>query len=139
MSNRFRVITVGLVVNSSWEVLLWKRAETEDVFPWCWAVPWGKVEIDGNEQTWDILEQSVVREIEEEIWIEVSNCRYLSSHYGHNWWEFKIYIAFIADHISWTPQALDETESVAFFTIEDALKLNLAPNVNILLSQLNRE
>lgn len=135
-TNRFKVITVWIVCNSYNEVLLWKRAETEDVFPWCRAIPWGKVELDWDENTRDILEQSVVREIKEEIWIEVKNCRYISSHYGFNWWEFKLYIAYKADHMSWTPQALDETEEVKFFTIKDALQLKLAPNVDIILQQL---
>ena len=124
------------MVNENNHVLLWKRAETEDVFPWCWAIPWWKVEIEWEEENWNILEQSVIRELEEEVWIEVWECKYLSSHYWFNWWEFKIYIAFKAKHISWNPQALDETEEVEYYSIDEALKLKLAPNVDVLLKQL---
>lgn len=136
MNNKFKVITVGVVTNDKNQVLLGKRAETEDVFPGCWGIPGGKVELDGTEKNRNILEQSVQRELEEEVWIQVWKCSYLSSHYWHNWGEFKLYIAFTAQHLSWTPQALDDTEEVKFFDIKEAMALKLAPNIEIILDEV---
>ncbi len=138
MINRFKVITVWLIINAEHQVLLWKRSETEDAFPWYRAIPWGKVELDWTEDTRNILEKSVQRELEEEVGIQVGECKYLSSHYGHNWWEFKLYIAFTAKHLWGIPQALDETEEIKFFDINDTADLKLAPNVATILSQLSQ-
>ncbi|HMT27082.1 MAG TPA: NUDIX domain-containing protein, partial [Candidatus Absconditabacterales bacterium] len=136
--NRFKVITVGLIINAEHQVLLGKRSETEDAFPGYRAIPGGKVELDGTEDTRNILEKSVQRELEEEVGIQVGECKYLSSHYGHNGGEFKLYIAFTAKHLGGIPQALDETEEIKFFDINDTADLKLAPNVATILSQLSQ-
>lgn len=135
MEKKFKVITIWIVKNDQWEILLWKRSLTENAFPGFRSIPWWKVEINWTQSTRNILEDNLKKEYMEEIWIEIWEFKYLSSHYWFNNWEFKLYIAFSAKHLSWIPQALEDTDYVKYFDVESALKLQLPPNIDVLLKQ----
>ncbi|MBP9780015.1 NUDIX hydrolase [Candidatus Gracilibacteria bacterium] len=139
MQNSFKIIVSGLVVNKDGEFLLAQRSELEEVFPGYWAIPGGKVEINGNESPHDVLESNLQRELKEELGIDVGCFRYLNSHFNYNQDQYKIYICFLGECISDAiPQPLEDTIDVRYFSIEKIKDLQLAPNVGELVEIANR-
>ena len=118
----FRIVLAAAIFREG-KVLLGKRSEDEDVLPGYWGLPGGNLSTIGNIQ--DIFEKELKREIMEEIGVEIKNIRYLESH-SHE--KQVINISFIVDIESGKPQALDETEEVKWFTLEEVKELKLTPH-----------
>ncbi len=81
------VVATGIVVKDS-RYLIAKRSESEKAFPGKWTVPGGKLEMSDytkrtpdttSGQWYNICEDVVVREIEEEVGLKVKNIKYLTS------------------------------------------------------------
>ncbi len=70
------LIVHALIVNANGEILLIKRAETEDVLPGVWDIPGGTLE-DGEDP-----KEGTTREVKEETNLEVKNLRLF--HYTSN-------------------------------------------------------
>ncbi len=119
----YKIIIAAIIFNSDKKVLLAKRSMTEDVLPGYWGIPGGKVESRGNIP--DILEQEIKREVKEEVGIEIKNLRYIESHLNESG---KLNICFMCDIDKGRPKALDESEEVGWFTLEQAKDMNLTPH-----------
>jgi ADP-ribose pyrophosphatase YjhB (NUDIX family) len=109
-----------------------------------WASPGGKVD---NELEVNIVENTVIREIEEEVGVKVSKkLVFLGSDSfirssGHH----VVVLTFLAEYLSGKPRPLEDQEDVKWFTIADMLKLidddpqmsYLMPKVQMLQNYLN--
>ena len=81
------VVVTGILVNSDGKFLIAKRAEWEKAFPGKWTVPGGKLEVleyalkqkDTSSHWYNVLENSLKREIKEEVGIEIKNIGYVTS------------------------------------------------------------
>ena len=118
----FRIVLTCVIIKEK-KVLLGKRSENDDVLPGYWGLPGGNITSVGN--ILDIIEKELMREIFEEVGVEIGNIKYIESH-SHE--KQIVNICFSADIISGEPKALDETEEVKWFTFEQAKKLKLTPH-----------
>ena len=81
------VVVTGILVNKEGKYLITKRADWEKAFPGQWTVPGGKIEVldyvlrkkDTSEHWYNILEDSLKREILEEVGLEINNLGYVTS------------------------------------------------------------
>jgi NAD+ diphosphatase len=78
-----------------------------------------------------VLENNLKREVREELGVEIGDIRYLDSHMWTDIDPPKITIVFTAKIISGIPNPCDTNEvtDVKWWTMEDALKLELPPHV----------
>ncbi len=130
MNYNFKVITIWIVYDDENRVLLWKRSMDENVYPGYWSLPGWKLEISPDADSRHLLEYNLKKEIQEEVWIEVSDLRYLNNHYSIRWdWEQILYICFAAKHSWWEPQPLEDTDEVKFFGFEECKSFDFPPNV----------
>ena len=90
--------------------LLTKRSSKDDQAAGKRAVPWGKADMElGN----SIVENTLKREILEEVWVEIDNFKFLWSDAfirssGHH----VVGLSFAADHISGEALPLDDQDEV---------------------------
>lgn len=72
-----QIVTAGaIIINDEKKILLVKRASDKKLFPNAWSFPGGKLE------EWESLDETVVREVKEETWLNlVSFEKY--SYIGH--------------------------------------------------------
>lgn len=131
MNFNFKIITIWIIYDKKNRILLWKRSIDEDVYPGYWSLPGGKLEISLEENdNRNLLEYNLQKEIREELGIEVNKIHYLNNHYMiRGEWEQILYICFSAQHLSWEPQPLEDTEKVQFFTLEECKSFDFPPNV----------
>jgi len=81
------VTATGIVVNSQNEFLIVKRANWEKAFPGKWTVPGGKLEVldyslkrkDTSEHWYNVIEDLLRKEINEEVGLEIKNIGYVTS------------------------------------------------------------
>lgn len=126
----FKIITSIVIQDEKGRFLLGKRSMDEDVFPGLWSIPGGKVE-HGPVQH-DVLEKNVQKEVEEEMGVEVNVDSYVQSHSDG---KGKIYIIFKGHITKGTPQALEDTEKVDWFTFEEVKEDTLCPEVYGILTK----
>ncbi|QUG40367.1 NUDIX domain-containing protein [Psychrobacillus sp. INOP01] len=106
--------------NEKW--LLVRRSEKEDHAAGLLSLVGGKVEIDGI--TSNILEETLKREITEEVGIEVSNLKYVnSSLFETDTGLTVIDIVFLCEHQSGEPYAkcLDEVSDIFWMSTQEIL------------------
>lgn len=80
------VVVTGIIAKDG-KYLITKRAEWEKAFPGRWTVPGGKVKVldytlkkkDTAELWYNILEDALSREIQEEVGLEIKNIGYITS------------------------------------------------------------
>ena len=84
-----RIAITGIIWRkgaNGYEYLITKRSEEKKAFPGKWTVPGGGLEVDdyvntppthAGEQWYNTVEKTLLREIEEEVGLEVSNVTYL--------------------------------------------------------------
>ncbi|MBI2628812.1 NUDIX domain-containing protein [Candidatus Pacearchaeota archaeon] len=80
------IVVTGILVKDG-KYLITKRAEWEKAFPNKWTVPGGKLEVldyalrkkDTSEHWYNVLENSLKREIMEEVGLNIKNMGYVTS------------------------------------------------------------
>lgn len=86
--NQMHYVTVtGILVNSEGKYLITKRADWEKAFPGKWTVPGGKLEVldyvlrekDTGSHWYNVLEDGLKREVEEEVGLEMGTIGYVTS------------------------------------------------------------
>ncbi|KKQ81453.1 MAG: NUDIX hydrolase [Parcubacteria group bacterium GW2011_GWF2_38_76] len=126
MRHNFNSVNVSTIIfNQKGQVLLGKRSMDEDVYPGLWCIPGGKIDVEPCED--GVIEKNLQREVREEIGIEIEPVFYLTSNCLLNGDEAKLYLIFVSEHISGDPRALDGTEQVKWFDIEELSHDMLTP------------
>lgn len=129
---------VGAVIHDNvGRFLLAQRAHNDDLLPGKWAIPAGHVEAD--ESNVDVLEESLRREVHEEIGVEITIERLLDTHVyvGDN--TKKLYTIFLCTIAGGTPAPLCETAAVRWVTLDEAHSMDLAPQVDRMLGKAAQE
>ena len=127
MENKYlyKLVLSTVMFNSEKKILLGKRSMDENVLPGYWGLPGGKAEY--RESISDFLEVELKREIMEEVGVNIENIKYLESHLNGPSGKVNIcFISYIKEGD--IPEALDETEEVGWFSLEEAKELQLTPN-----------
>jgi len=104
------------IINDEKKILLIKRSNYTKVFPWFWAFP------GGRSDSWELPEETVVREIKEEVWLDFEPKELLKI---SSYKDRKLYRYFW----SWTWNINiqeSEIDDYNWYTHEEALDLNLA-------------
>lgn len=132
MNDTYKIIVSCVIFNDNGQVLMGKRSMREEVFPGLWGIPGGKVEYDASSTS--VLEDNLVREANEEMGIVIRPDKYLSSNFNKE--ATKLYIIFTAKHISGEPKALEDTEEVRWWNINELNAEELTQNTynNIILA-----
>ncbi len=81
------VVVTAIITNSDWKYLIAKRASWERGFSGRWTVPGGKLEVldyvlrekDTPHHWYNVLEDSVRKEVREEVGLEVGPLGYVTS------------------------------------------------------------
>lgn len=87
MEKKMHLITVTGIIIKDGKYLITKRSENEKAFPGQWTVPGGKLEPedylerdkDTSEHWYNVFEHLLRREVKEEVDLEITNIRYLTS------------------------------------------------------------
>ena len=109
--------------------LLIKRSEKEEHAGGTLSLVGGKVDYEGTSS--DILERTLIREIYEEVGIEVSNLRYVnSSSFVTDLGLHVVDIVFLCDHRSGEAYAKspDEVDSVCWMSTQQILNNDAIPS-----------
>lgn len=111
------VVFVEAWVKRGNKYLLAKRSSKDDQAAGKWAVPGGKVD---TELESDIVENSLKREVLEEVGIEVDNFQFLASRSfirssGHH----VVALSFIADYKSGQALPLEDQDEIRWVTLEE--------------------
>ena len=111
------VVFVEAWIRKGDKYLLAKRSSKDDQAAGKWAVPWGKVDMELED---DIVENALKREVMEEVWLEVDNFQFLGNNSfirssGHH----VVGLSFIAKWQSWEAQPLEDQDEVRWVTIEE--------------------
>jgi 8-oxo-dGTP pyrophosphatase MutT (NUDIX family) len=81
------VVVTGILINKEGKMLIVKRADWEKAFPGRWTVPGGKLEVldyvlrekDTPHHWYNIFEDLLKREVNEEVALEIKNIDYVTS------------------------------------------------------------
>jgi 8-oxo-dGTP pyrophosphatase MutT (NUDIX family) len=81
------VTVTGILVNLQGKYLIAKRADWENAFPGKWTVPGGKLEVldyvlkekDTKDHWYNVLENLLKKEVEEEVGLEIKDINYVTS------------------------------------------------------------
>lgn len=111
------VVFVEAWVKKGNTYLLAKRSSKDDQAAGKWAVPGGKVDMELES---DIIENSLKREVMEEVGVEVSNPRFFASRSfvrssGHH----VIGLSFLLDYESGEAKPLEDQDEVKWVTMEE--------------------
>lgn len=111
------VVFVEAWIKKDNKYLLAKRSSKDDQAAGRWAVPGGKVDMDVESH---IIENSLKREIMEEVGIEVENFKFLASRSfirssGHH----VVGLSFTAEYKSGEARPLEDQEEVRWVTISE--------------------
>lgn len=101
--------------------LLAKRHSEDDQAAGKWAVPGGKIDLELED---NIVENSIKREVREEVGVEVENCQFLaSSSFVRSSGHHVVALSFLVDYKSGEAKPLEDQEEVRWVTIEELEKL----------------
>jgi len=126
MRHAFDSVNVSTVIfNDNKQVLLAKRSMREDVYPGLWCIPGGKLDVTNCDE--GVIEKNLLREVREEVGIEIKLLSYVASNSLVSEDEAKLYMIFISKYISGNATALDDTDDVRWFNIEDISEDMLTP------------
>lgn len=126
MRHNFNSVNVSTIIfNQKGQVLLGKRSMSEDVYPGLWGIPGGKVDVEPCDN--GAIETNLKREVKEEIGIEIEPIFYLTSNCLVKGDEAKLYLIFVSEHLSGEPAALEDTEEVKWFALDELTPEMLTP------------
>lgn len=128
MDARHFVVNVDAAVSQDGEYLLIERAASEDHAAGMLGLPGGKVEWAAGDS--DVFEQTVVRELDEEVGIDVENVEYvLSSLFEADDGTPCLNVVTTADHAAGTAtvRAADEVAAVHWFSMDEIRAMDAVP------------
>ena len=105
----YYIVNVQGIITDGKRFLLAKRSEEEEHVPGTWGFPGGKVE--GSSQCGNVLEETLRRELLEEICLEVGKITYMESvRFTADDGDVVVNILFVCEYIGGDPKANDPME-----------------------------
>lgn len=123
MPIKYHIINVQGAIYRDNQFLLAKRSEAEDFMPGVLALPGGKIE-EIDQQTSDVLQNTIRREILEEVNVKVTLRQLLTNRYFLADQDPVMNFVFLCEYISGEARAvdLDEVTSVQWMTADSVLQ-----------------
>jgi len=120
-ANFFIVLVKGWVEKDD-EFLLARRGPKELHMPGAWSLPGGKVELEIKP---NILEQTLIKEIQEEVGVTVSEHMELvhNNSFKRSDGAVVIGLTFLCRYVSGTAAPMEDTTEVAWHTLEELNRL----------------
>ncbi|MBN2461315.1 MAG: NUDIX hydrolase [Candidatus Cloacimonetes bacterium] len=116
-----------IIVNSRQQVLLLLRdSKSEIPYPACWDLPGGKVEPGESP------EQAILREVKEELGLEIKNCSLfrITDFHDRKEYTFRSELDLEVNHID-----LQEGQAARWFQHKEIAQIELAFNFNVILEE----
>jgi mutator protein MutT len=140
MSDKTHQIAVtGIIRNTNGKYLICKRSPNEKAFPSKWCVPGGKIETkdfintqkDTQDHWFDIFEKTLIREVQEEVGLQIKNIGYISNlAFIHPNGNSSMIVSLHADHHEGEVQLQeDELTEHAWVSLEEAKDYDLIENI----------
>ena len=108
MLHQYIVVSAAIIYDQGKGFLLQQRSFDKDFLPGVWAITGGKLE--QTEAGGDVLENNVIREVEEEIGVTVGELEYVDSHMAVHDDVWRVFVIFSAKIISGVPHVMDPSE-----------------------------
>lgn len=118
-----------IIIDNKKNILLLKRSSKSKFYPWDWSLPWWTCE------EWETLEQTLRREIKEEIWTNILYYKYLSSLFVY--WNRAIY--YYGQIENWDIILNDENEDYMWISPERISNIELAFKQNTIVNLFNNK
>lgn len=140
------LVVTGIVVGNG-KFLIAKRAPNEKAFPNQWTVPGGKLELkdyssrpkDTSSHWYNIFENLLKREVEEETGLKIKNIRYLTSmSYIRDDGIPTIIVSLFADYAEGKVKLCDALTEYAWVSLDEAKKYDLIEGIYEELEMLDR-
>lgn len=111
------VVFVEVWIKKWDKFLLARRSQKDDQAAWKWSTPGWKVEMEVEK---NIVENTIKREVMEEVWIEIENIEYLSSRaFIRSSWHHVIGLSFLCDYKSWEAKPLEDHDEIKWANIDE--------------------
>lgn len=135
-----RIVTTTIVYNDDFKYLITRRALNKKAMPGMWTVPGGGLTVDdyihtpvttpGQNQWYGALATSLVREIKEEVNIEVEKPEFLIDiTFIRSDGVPVIIFSYFAHYVSGDVKMDEETIDHAWVTLDEAKKYDLIPGI----------
>lgn len=140
------LVVTGIIIKDG-KFLITKRAPTEKAFPNQWTVPGGKLELkdyssrpkDTSSHWYNIFENLLKREVEEETGLKIKNIRYLTSmSYIRPDNIPTIIVSLFADYKDGEVRLCDALTEHAWVTLEEAKNYDLIEGIYEELDMLDK-
>ena len=129
----FEVVITAIIQREDGKYLVTRRAPTKKRFPGMWTVPGGHLEPadfmsypkDTEHYWYNVLEKALVREIKEEVGVDIKNVWYLTSlATEHKDGAASIVISCVADYVGGEVKLVDgESDKAEWVSTEEAARL----------------
>lgn len=144
-------VAITAIIIKEGKFLIIRRSKTKKRFPGMWTVPGGKLETsdytsldkDTKSYWYNVLERTLIREVREEVGLEIENIDYLTSlatiHPGSN---PSLVISCTADYLSGGVKLqIEETDDFAWVSLEEAQKYDLIDGIydELVMAEEKRE
>lgn len=130
VQDKMHLVLVNAVVEKDGKILICQRSRKEVHEPGKWTAPGGKVEkTSGN--IWNIIEQTLRREVLEETGIEIRKRVYLITNntFIHSTGQHVVALTFLCRYKSGKAKPLEDTIKVKWILPKEVDNYQFAPNV----------
>ncbi len=120
MDNLFKIYTRAIIINQNNDVLLIKKRENQKLWWWEWLLPWWTLEF------WENIEHTLVREIKEEVNLDVKEIELLLHKKMIIWnthWLWVYFLCKVNDEKKLTNMEPEKHETVWFFPLSEIPKM----------------
>jgi len=131
-------ILVSAIIVKDGKILISQRDHKDSFRPGEWTVPGGKVENYGNvEEIENIVEKTLIKEVREEVGVEIKETAHLIANYTFKHKEGHIMLAlvFMCEYLSGTAQPLEDTAEVRWITANELSEYNFPETVHKALAK----
>ncbi len=140
------LVVTGIVIKDG-KFLITKRSPNEKAFPNQWTVPGGKLELkdytsrpkDTSAHWYNIFEDVLIREVNEETGLKIKNIKYLTSmSYIRSDNIPTLIVSLFADHHEGEVKLCSESTDYAWITFEEAKNYDLIEGIYEELEMLDK-
>lgn len=122
-------VIVNAVITRDNKVLVSKRSFKEKHEPGKWTIPGGKIDVP-KEEIFEIIEKTLIREVEEEIGIIVEPITLITNNtFTRSNGDAVLALVFLCKYISGVPKPLEDTIDCKWVSQEEIVDMEFPPNV----------